>query len=246
MYGNDYGNNMVGGNYGNNGGQNFQGNMGQANYAVGGSYQQNQPQYYAQLAPMPQGQPYLATGQFSDPNSFVPQNMREMNRNNSNVQYFSTLGVDIYGNPTKFYFTQEERDYLTKTGMTAQEFYNQYQSKLGGNFVAGMPKNQQGMHGPEYFKPESFIPQDMRRACVDKGYTKFVFKDELGLDREAYLSQEEVAFIQMQNLDISTYMNVYAGEFNYDKGQMEASMQSAGQERASEAEMVMERTTNNE
>ncbi len=175
---------------------------------------------------------------FSDPNSFVPQNLRQYN---TQGRYFSTRGKDVYGQETKLYFTQEERDYLTKYGVSAQEFYNKYQSKLGGDYVQGMPQPR-GFAGPSYSNPSSFIPSDMRASCPERGYTQFMVRDEAGFQKVAYLTNEEIEFTRISNMDISTYVNVYQKEFDYDKGQMEreaAPFKVAEQE----AQMVMNRSS---
>ncbi len=192
-------------------------------------------------APQPQQNAPQSTQSnlFNDPDSFVPQNLRQFNPQG---RYFSTLGVDVYGNPTKLFFTQEERTYLTQNGISAQEFYNKFQSKLGGNFVQGMPKSGAVISGPEYRDPNSFIPGDMRRSHPEKNYNKFVYKDELGLDKEAYLTNEEMNFMYSQGLDVGTYINVYQKEFNYDRGQMELenTAQMQGAPATQEADMSMQ------
>ena len=154
---------------------------------------------------------------FCDPNSFVPQNLRQ---HNTQGRYFSTRGKDVYGQEAKLYFTQEERDYLTKYGVSAQQFYDKYQSKLGGDYVQGMPQPR-GFAGPNYRDPSSFIPADMRASCPERGYTQFLVRDEVGFQKVAYLTNEEIEFTRIANMDISTYVNVYQKEFDYDKGQME-------------------------
>lgn len=176
---------------------------------------------------------------FCDPDSFVPQNLRQFN---TQGHYFSTSGVDVYGNPTKFYFTLEERNYLTKNGISAQEFYEKFQSKLGGNFVKDMPKNPNGMRGPEYERPESFVPADMRREHPEKGYTSFIIKDEVGMNKEVFLSAEEIAFVNQNGMDVATYANVYQKEFDYNKGQMEQelSQNAAAAVPAMQQELQME------
>lgn len=154
---------------------------------------------------------------FDDPNSFVPQNLRQYN---TLGRYFSTRGRDVYGQETKFFFTQEERNYLTQNGVSAQEFYDRFQSKLGGDFVQGMPKSR-GFTGPNYSDPNSFIPGDMRANCYDRGYTQFWMRDEYGFQKAAYLTNEEINFTRVANMDIGTYVNTYQKEFDYDRGQME-------------------------
>lgn len=173
---------------------------------------------------------------FNEPGSFVPQSLRQFD---TKSKYFSTSGVDVYGRPTKLYFTMEERNYLTQNGITAQEFYDKFQSKLGGNFVPGMPKKPGGMTGPEYSTPSSFVPADMRRFCPERGYQRFVIKDELGLDKEVFFTQEELNFINMNGIDMGTYVNVYQKEFDYDKGQMD--MEATAQ---MQQELQMEKTPN--
>lgn len=200
----------------------------QANVPQGMSMMGNTPQGMGMMGSNPQGMGgmpnpnYLATEtagemSFSDPNSFVPQNLRQFNPQG---KYFSTRGRDVYGQETKFFFTQEERDYLAKYGVTAQEFYDAYQSKLGGEYVQGMPQPM-GFAGPNYRDPSSFIPADMRESCYDRGYSQFVYRDEVGFQKVAYLTEEEINFTRVANMDIGTYVNVYQKEFDYDKGQME-------------------------
>lgn len=175
---------------------------------------------------------------FNDPNSFVPQNLRQYN---TFGRYFSTRGVDVYGQEVKLFFTQEERDYLAKYGLSAQEFYNKFQSKLGGEYVLGMPQPQ-GFAGPSYRDPNSFVPSDMRMSCPERGYTQFQIRDNLGFPKVAYLTNEEIEFTRMAGMDISTYVNAYQSEFDYDKGQMEresATMKVAEQQ----AEQVLSRSS---
>ncbi len=179
------------------------------------------PAVQSQNTPQSIGEPTTSANEtfsFQDPNSFVPQSLRSFN---TYGKYFTTRGRDKLGQETKFYFTQEERDYLTKFGISAQEFYNQYQSKLGGEFVKGDPTRSPAFVGPTYQDPSSFVPTDMRKHCPDRNYFKYVIRDEVGLQKEVYLTQEEIDFTRMASIDISTYVNVYQKEFDYDKGQME-------------------------
>lgn len=207
------------------------------------NFSQSQPQFAGagQGANVAPAQAQQAGNLFNDPNSFVPQNLRQYNMQG---KYYSTQGMDVYGNQTKLYFTLEERNYITQNGITAQEFYNKFQSKLGGNFVQGMPKSASGMNGPSYSTPSSFVPADMRRSHPEYGYIRMAIKDEVGMDKEVYLSNEEMNFVNQNGMDVGTYINVYQAEFNYDKGQMEnAQAQAQGME--AQAEMQMERTPSN-
>jgi len=156
---------------------------------------------------------------FSDPNSFVPPILRQFN---TFGKYFSTKGTDRFGQNVKLYFTQEERDYLDRHKISAQEFFDKFQSKLGGDYVRG--QNQSiGFAGPSFADPNSFIPGDMRGALFDRRYTKFVIADSVGQPRDVFLTNEEIEFTRNANMDIATYVDVYQKEFNYDKGQMEKS-----------------------
>lgn len=178
---------------------------------------------------------------FCDPNSYVPQSLRQYN---TRGKYFTTRGVDKWGREAKFYFTQEERDYLNKYGIKAQEFYNKYQAHLGGEYVKGDPTTSKAFVGPSYQNPDSFVPGDMRKSCPDRNYAKFVIRDEVGNEKEVYLTQEEIEFTRVANMDISTYVNVYQCEFDYDKGQMERSAvsQSAQNVASASYEKQMTRT----
>ncbi len=175
---------------------------------------------------------------FADPNSFVPQNLRQFNPLG---KYFSTRGRDVYGQETKFFFTQEERDYLSKYGVSAQEFYDKYQSKLGGEYVQGMPQSR-GFAGPSFRDPSSFIPGYMRATCPEQGYSQFMYRDEIGLQKVAYLTPEEIEFTRVANMDISTYVNVYQKEFDYDKGQMEREGNSVTAAVSAQPQNLMEKT----
>ncbi len=157
---------------------------------------------------------------FQDPNSFVPQTLRQYN---THGRYFTTRGRDKIGQEVKFFFTQEERDYLTKFGISAQQFYNIFQSKLGGELVKGDPTRSPTYVGPSFQNPDSFIPGDMRSNCPERNYFQYTIQDEKGTMKRAFLTKEEIDFTRTANIDISTYINVYQSEFNYDKGQMEKS-----------------------
>lgn len=178
---------------------------------------------------------------FGDPNSFVPQTLRQYN---TRGRYFTTRGRDKFGQEVKFYFTQEERDYLTKYGISAQQFYDKYQSKLGGEFVKGDPTRSPTFVGPSFQDPASFIPGDMRSNCPDN-YFKYMIQGENGTMQGAFLTKEEIDFTRNANIDISTYVNVYQSEFNYDKGQMEKSANQSATQSVSQVEQDATQTPNN-
>jgi len=244
---------------------NYYDNAGQPNFAGQENYQNAgglygissaKPSAQNQVAPQqngvaqPQSVPYGGAPtnnqdnnavSFADPNSFVPQSLRQFN---TFGRYFTTRGRDQLGRECKFYFTQEERDYLSKFNIKAQEFYDRFQSKLGGQYVLGDPNRTQGFAGPSFKNPSSFVPGDMRGNCPERNYVAFAIRDEIGLEKIAYLTQEEIDFTRVANMDISTYVNVYQREFDYDKGQMEQAQASVNVATAS-AENVLTPSTSN-